>query len=272
MSVKPVFGTGSPNLLALPYQQSYSQPMSTNPLQSFVARLRLRTPLRLEEQDAVLSLPAETVRIKGHRDLVALGQQTDSSYLVVSGVIGRFSQLRNGVRQIVALHIPGDMADLCSVALPKTSWAFHALTSAEVLRISHADLIAISAQYHNIAVAFWRDCVADMAVMSEWIVSVARRPAEAKIAHLLCEMRCRYKQAGMLALDGSYVFAVTQLQIAEVLGITAIHANRMIRSLKDRGLASVSKSAVEIHDWAGLVELAEFDTAYLHLDNNHAER
>ncbi len=246
--------------------------MSSNPLRSFVARLLLRTSLSVEEQEAVLSLPAETVRIKGRRDLVALGQQTNSSYLVVSGVIGRFSQLRNGIRQIVALHIPGDMADLCSVALPKTSWAFHALTSAEVLRISHADLIAISDRYHNIAVAFWRDCVVDMAVMSEWIVSVARRPAEAKMAHLFCEMRCRYKQAGMLALDDSYVFPITQLQIAEVLGITAIHANRMIRSLKDRGLVSASKSGVKIHDWAGLVELAEFDTAYLHLDHIRAER
>ena len=245
--------------------------MSANRLQPFVSRLLLRNPLSAEEQDALLSLPAETVCIKGHRDLVGLGQQTDSSYLVVSGVVGRFSQLANGIRQIVALHIPGDMADLCSVALPKTSWAFHALTSAEVLRVSHADLIAVSDRYHNIALAFWRDCVVDMAVMSEWIVSVARRPAEAKMAHLLCEMRCRYKQAGMLALDDSYAFPLTQTQIAEVLGITAIHANRTIRSLKERGLVSLSKSAVVIHNWPSLVELAEFDRAYLHLDETGAE-
>ena len=245
--------------------------MSANRLQPFISRLLSRTSLSAEERDALLSLPAETICIKGHRDLVALGQQTDSSYLVLSGVIGRYSQLRNGIRQIVAIHISGDMADLCSVALPKTSWAFHALTSAEVLRVSHSDLIAVADRYHNIALAFWRDYVVDMAVMSEWIVSVARRPAEAKMAHLLCEMRCRYNQAGMLALDGSYAFPLTQTQIAEVLGITAIHANRTIRSLKERGLVSLSKTAVVIHDWSGLVELAEFDRAYLHLNETGAE-
>lgn len=240
--------------------------MTSHPLQPFVDRLLLRTPLSVEEQDAVLSLPTHPVRIKGHYDLVALGEQTDSSYFIVSGVVGRFSQLENGVRQIVALHIPGDMADLCSVALPKTSWAFHALVGTRVLRIPHVDLINIADRYQNIAIAFWRDCVVDMAVMSEWIVSVARRTAEAKLAHLLCEMRCRYKQGGMLAHDGSYVFPITQFQIAEVLGMTGIHVNRMVRSLKERGLASVTKAAVVIHDWPGLVQLAEFDAAYLHLN------
>ncbi len=240
--------------------------MTVHALQPFVDRLMLRSLLDDEEQDALLSLPAQRVQVKKHYDLVALGQQTEASYLVLSGVIGRFSQLRNGVRQIVALHIPGDIADLCSVALPKTSWAFHALASADVMRIAHADLLAIADRYHNIATAFWRDCVVDMSVMSEWIVSVARRPAEAKIAHLLCELRCRYEKAGLLARDGSYVFPITQMQIADILGITAIHTNRMIRSLRERRLASVAKASVVIHDWPGLMRLAEFDAAYLHFD------
>ncbi len=240
--------------------------MTANVLQPFVDRLMLRSPLGEEQQQALLSLPVQQVHVKKHYDLVALGQQTDASYLVITGVIGRFSQLRNGVRQIVALHVPGDIADLCSVALPKTSWAFHALASVEVMRIAHADLLSIADRYHDIAIAFWRDCVVDMSVMSEWIVSVARRPAGAKIAHLLCELRYRYEKAGLLARDGSYAFPITQMQIADILGITAIHTNRMIRSLRERHLASVAKARVVIHDWQGLMRLAEFDAAYLHFD------
>jgi len=244
--------------------------MISNSNQPLVDRLRLRSPLTAEEQNALLCLPFEEATVRGNRDLVALGEQTEASYLVVSGVIGRFSQMRSGVRQIVALHIAGEMADLCSVVLPKTSWAFHAFAPTTILRIAHSDLITVADQYPNIAQAFWRDCVADMAVMSEWSVSVARRPAEAKLAHLLCELRCRYKQAGLLAIDGFYPFTATQVQIAEVLGITAIHLNRMIRSLRERGLATLSKAGVVIHDYQSLARLAEFDPAYLHLDEQPA--
>ena len=236
------------------------------PLQPLVDRLLLRSVLGEEEQDAILSLPSRSVQVPSQHDLVALGKQTDAAYLVQDGVIGRYSQMRDGVRQIVALHIAGDMADLCSVALPKTSWAFQALVPSVVLRVSHADLLRVSDRYPTAAAAYWRDCVADMAVMSEWIVSVARRPAEARLAHLLCELNCRYRQAGLVAEGSAFAFPVTQPQLAEILGLTAIHVNRMIRLLRERRLATFSKGTVTIHDWSALAHLAEFDAAYLHLD------
>ncbi len=240
--------------------------MSPHALQPLVDRLLLRSTLDDQEQQALLDLPARAMELPGNYDLIKSGENTDVSYLVASGVLGRFSQMADGVRQIVALHIAGDMADLCSVALPRTSWTFHSLTPSSVVRITHADLAAVADRFPNIAMAFWRDCVADMAVMSEWMVSIARRPAEAKLAHLLCEMRHRHEQAGLIAADGSFTFPVTQLQIAEVLGLTPIHVNRMARLLRERGLAVLSRASVKIDDLEGLIRVAEFDPAYLHLD------
>lgn len=240
--------------------------MSDCPLQPLLDRMLLRSSLSEQEQQALLALPARAMQFPGNYDLVALGQQTESAYLVINGLIGRFSQMRNGIRQIVALHIAGDMADLCSVALPKTSWAFHALVPTSVMQISHADLIAVADRYPNIALAFWRDCVADMAVMSEWIVSIARRPAEAKLAHLLCELHCRYRQVKLLEDSGAFALPVTQTQLAEILGMTAIHVNRMIRSLRERGWVVFNRHEIVIQDWPNLVNLAEFDPSYLHLD------
>ena len=236
------------------------------PLQPLVDRLLLRSILSDEERDAILSIPSRALNLRGQSDLVALGEQTEAAYLVLEGVVGRYSQMRNGVRQIVALHIAGDMADLCSVALPKTSWAFHALLPTTVLKIAHADLLRVADRYPNVATAYWRDCVADMAVMSEWIVSVARRPADARLAHLLCELHCRFKQVGLVSEDGVFVFGVTQMQLAEILGLTSIHVNRTIRSLRERGLVTMSKGCVTVHDRRALARVAEFDSAYLHLD------
>lgn len=246
--------------------------MPVSPIQPLIDRLLLRSELSDEEQTALRDLPADLVELPGARDLVALGEQTEFSFLVTEGVVGRFSQIRNGVRQIVALHIAGDMADLCSVALPKTSWAFHALVPTSALRIAHVDLNRVADRYPRIAKAFWRDCVADMAVMSEWIVSLARRPSDAKLAHLLCELHCRYKQAGLLQADGSYAFTATQAQVAEILGITSVHVNRMIRSLRERGLATIGRGGVQIHDWPQMARLAEFDVAYLHLNERDSTR
>jgi hypothetical protein len=163
------------------------------------------------------------------------------------------------------MHITGEMADLCAVVLPRSSWAYQALIPSTVLRIAHADLLTLCERYPAIAKPFWRDCIVDMAIISEWMVSIARRPAESRLAHLICELQCRYEQAGQIASDGSFCFPVTQAQLADILGMTSIHANRMIRSLREKGLATISKSVIAVSDRPALERLAEFSSNYLHL-------
>jgi len=94
---------------------------------------------------------------------------------------------------------------------------------------------------------------------------LARRPADSRLAHLICELECRYAQAAQIAADGSFSFPVTQAQLAEILGITSVHVNRMVRSLREKGLATISKSAIAVHDRPALKRLAEFSSDYLHL-------
>ena len=95
--------------------------------------------------------------------------------MVVDGLVGRFGQDRDGVRQITCLYIPGDMADLPSVVSPKAGWALGALTSTTILHVPHADLRRLAAKHPGIAEAFWRDCVADGSLFSEWVVNVGWR-------------------------------------------------------------------------------------------------
>jgi CRP-like cAMP-binding protein len=156
--------------------------------------------------------------------------------------------MRSGVRQIVALHLFGEMADLCSVVLPKTSWTYQALVPTTVIRIPHGDLLDLVDAYPAIAKAFWRDCIVDMAIMSEWLVGIARRPADARLAHLICELNHRYEQAEQVLSDEAFSFPITQGQLADVLGLTSIHVNRMTKSRRERGLAEISRSQISIMD------------------------
>jgi CRP-like cAMP-binding protein len=255
----PLFGENDPG--AAPRRIA----TAASPFETFVNRLLLRSPLDDAEIAAIVRLPWQSDRVAAGQELVGFGERTSMTYLVEAGAIGRYSQMRNGARQIVAMHIAGEMADLCAVVLPKSSWAYQALIPSTVLQIAHADLLGLCTQYPAIATAFWRDCTVDMAIMSEWMVSIARRPAESRLAHLICELQSRYQQARLTAPDGSFTFPVTQAQLADILGITSIHVNRMVRSLRERGLASVSKSVVAVHDRPALERLAEFSPDYLHL-------
>jgi CRP-like cAMP-binding protein len=238
--------------------------MIDDPLEAFVQRLALHTALDDEDLAALRALPVTAKALAAHRDFIRLGDSSDHSYLVASGIVGRFSQMRSGARQIAALHIPGDMADLCSVVFPQSSWAFQALCRVEVLCIPHAALRDIARKRPRIAEAFWRDCVVDLSIMSEGMLTLGRRTAIARIAHLLCEMSCRHRQAGMVAED-HFAWRLRQAHVGDLLGLTPVHVNRMFRMLREQGLVTFSGEMVTIHDFAALARIGEFDPVYLRL-------
>jgi len=238
-------------------------PSNQSNLQSFLNRLTSRSLLTKQEQQAVLDLRGHTEQVQSNRDFVKLGERTDHASLVVAGYVGRFDQNSNGARQITAIHIPGDMADLHSVVQPEATSALQALSTATIVRIPHAEIRTASAAYPAIAEALWRDCMVDASILAQWIVNVGRRDARARIAHLLCEMTTRLGVAAHGAI--MFPFPVTQMQLADVTGLTPVHVNRTLQALKREGLAEVRHN-VFIYEWDALSQVADFDAQYLQMD------
>jgi CRP-like cAMP-binding protein len=234
-------------------------------LKPFLDRLRLRSPLSKEEIEAAGALPVSLLKAKTNSDFVRPGERLDHACLVVEGLVGRLEQTASGARQITALHIPGDMADLHSVVLPKTSWALQALTSSTIARVPHSALVETADRFPALARAFWRDCTVDASIIANWAVSLGRRNAKSRFAHLLCELRCRYNAIGRVR-DRSFELPMTQSHMGDVLGLTPIHVNRMARELREDGLANVASRGVEVLNWDRLQAVADFDPAYLHLE------
>jgi CRP-like cAMP-binding protein len=234
-------------------------------LQLFVDRLASRSVLTDEEVSALLNLNGQMKQVRAHVDIVRLGDYVDHSCLVVDGLVGRFGQTNEGARQITCLHVPGDMGDLPSVVSPKSAWGLGALTSATILRLPHGDLRRVAAKHPGIAEAFWRDCVADGSIFSEWVVNVGRRDALSRLAHLLCEMAIRLERAG-LGDRHSFPLPITQTDLADATGLTSVHVNRMMRELRTRSIATAQAGLVTIQDWEQLVSTADFDPAYMLLD------
>lgn len=236
---------------------------STTALQRFVHRLTSRSVLTQEEQSAILDLPGTAEQVGPNRDFVPLGSRIDHSCLVVAGLVGRFGQNSEGGRQITALHIRGDMADLHSVVQQVPTSALQALTVSTLLRVPHQALRRLSARYPAVAEAFWRDCMVDTAILAQWVVNVGRRSARQRIAHLICEMATRYHGA-QVGNDITFDLPITQHQLADASGLTPVHVNRTLQKLPESNIVSWSRGhVVHVAGWAELKRIADFEAEYL---------
>lgn len=234
-------------------------------LRLFTNRLRERSALDETQVAAILALPGRLHDYEPRIDVVRLGEKTDHACLIVDGLVGRFGQVIDGRRQITALHIPGDMCDLHSVVIPRVSWALQTLSPSTILRIPHRALRALARQSPDISEAFWRDCSVDASVLSQWVVNVGRRDALQRVAHMLCELAVRMESVHLGSRAG-FRLEATQAQIADATGLTAVHVNRIYATLRGEGAVEIKAREVRVLDWDRLVEIADFDESYLHLE------
>jgi CRP-like cAMP-binding protein len=239
-------------------------------LAPYLARLNRRSILTDDEQALILALPTRVQQVRPNEDFVRLGERVDHACFVVEGLVARFDQNVQGGRQITALHIPGDMPDLLSVVQPAATSALQALSTSTILKIPHSAIRELASAHPAIAEAFWRDCMVDAMILAQWIVNVGRRDALARLAHLLCEMACRYH---ILSNDDelTYEMPMTQVQLADVTGLTPVHVNRSLKKLAETG-TSIRFGHVVIASWDALTKVGDFDRGYLQEDIDQSDR
>jgi len=239
---------------------------STLALQNFVGRLAALSPLSNEDAAVLLRLPVETTRLRGNSDILAPGETHDWACLVVSGIVARFVQLRDGSRQYTAFHMPGDMADIHRVATAAAGSALQTLSTAIIIRVSAKELKAAALASPAITRAFWAYAAVDAALLSQWVVNLGRRDAKSRMAHFLCEIGIRSEQSG-LGDRTDFILDASQAQIGDALGLTPVHVNRTLKSLKESKLVSTDGRIIRVLNWPALAALGDFDPTYLQLDN-----
>jgi CRP-like cAMP-binding protein len=237
-------------------------------LQPFINRLTVRSVLTDEEQHGILALPTHPIRLSAKQDFVHINEVSTYCCFIASGMVGRFGQTREGARQTTAFHIPGDMVDLHSAVRPVGIGGLNALCETIILRVPHTEIRALAARFPAVAEAFWRDCMLDAAVLMQWVVNIGRRDARTRLAHILCEMAIRSGEDREILCD--YALPVTQEQLADAAGLTSVHVNRSLKALSD--VVSLKGGRAQIHDWAALAELGEFDATYLTSDTTQERR
>lgn len=234
-------------------------------LSRFLDRLLTRSTLSTHEQQAILDLPSHAHQIRANWDIVSPGRTVEHACLLAHGLGARFDQMADGRRQITAIYVRGDMCDLHSVVAPTAAWGIAALSTTTVLHVPHRDLRELATAHPAIALAFWRDVTADASVLAKWVGNVGRRDARSRIAHLLCETGIRMEEAD-LGTRTCFPFEITQQQLADATGMTAVHVNRTMQALRGERVIQTDGRTIHVHDWDRLADIAEFDPAYLLLD------
>jgi CRP-like cAMP-binding protein len=163
----------------------------------------------------------------------------------------------------MAYLIPGDACDVHVALLKQMDHSIGSLSPCKVAFLSDEAVTRIISENGNLARALWWSTLVDEAVTREWLVNMGRRDAEKGIGHLLCEMLLRSRAVG-LAADDSFPMPLTQEELADTLGISSIHMNRMLQGLRGKGLIATDGKRVTVKDLAALMDFVGFDPTYLH--------
>ncbi len=192
------------------------------------------------------------------------GEESSACSLILDGCAFRQKVVRNGARQIISFHFPGEFIDLQSSMLAVNDHGVQALGSCTLAVVPKKALLALIGQRPQLAQAALFDTLLEAALFRDWVVNVGRRNARTRIAHLLCELATRLGPADE---NGRvYHLPLTQEHIADATGLTSVHTNRTIQGLRREGLISLAYGRLVVHDWNALRSTGDFSELYLHRD------
>ena len=232
-----------------------------NPL---TLRLENYVALDIDDRRMLDHIVAASRDVAAGEHVVGDGDDPKGVRLIIEGLACRYKILPDGKRQIVAYMVPGDFCDLYAFVLGQRNRNIAAISPCRVVDIS-SEQIAAMTNRPRLGRALWRTSLVDESILSEWIVNIGARAAEARIAHFLCEMILRLQIVGLADLTGAYL-PITQSDLADTLGLSLVHTNRSLQHLRARGLFTLSRSRLEIPDFDRLADVSFFDRTYLHLD------
>ncbi|UVF22394.1 Crp/Fnr family transcriptional regulator (plasmid) [Microvirga terrae] len=236
---------------------------------ALIRKLESIAHLTPEETAALQRLPLHLKTVAADQDIVSEGDTASECCLIVAGFACRYNITAAGKRQILSFHISGDIADLQSLHLTVMDHSLGALIPCKLAFIQHDDLRALMRAHPRLGDLFWRDTLIDAAVFRQWVVNVGRRPALTRMAHLLCELLVRLR-AVELVEDHAFDLPVTQADLADAMGLSNVHVNRVSQELRKLGLIAFQGKTLRVLDWEGLKTTGEFDPTYLHLAKKDA--
>ncbi len=228
----------------------------------FARKLSAFVALAPQDLLVLTELHARRRSFPAGRDMVHQGQKDQTAYILTKGWVCSYKLLSGGTRQIVDFQIPGDFLGLRSVLLRTSDHNVEPITKVEAAEVHASDLFEAFARTPRLATAMLWAASRDEAMLVEHLVGIGRRNAAERMAHFLLELAARLRLVGMGTKSG-YDCPLSQYLMADALGLSAVHVNRVLRELREAGLVTFQNGMVTFDDFEGLVRFADFDRSYL---------
>src|SRR5215203_2124901 len=241
-------------------------PKTFNPGLAVASRLEAFARLSSDDRAALAQLGRNHRFVDARRDVIAEGDCPRHVHLLLEGWACRYKTLPDGKRQIVGLFIPGDFCDLNIYILNHMDHSIGAITRVKVAMIGPDAMSALTVDRPRITQALWWHVLVSSAIQREWMLSLGQRSAYERLGHLLIELYLRLRVVGR-AHDGQCDFPLTQDDLADATGLTAVHVNRTLQDLRRDGLIELERRQLQILKLDRLMEVCMFNPNYLHLDH-----
>jgi len=231
---------------------------------AFVRKLSSFEPLNVDDQNWLVSVSSKTKGVAAGSALIREGDNPENVIMILDGFAMRYKTTFEGRRQIFAYFVPGDFCDLHVAMLKTMDHSIATLSACRVAYLSPGIIHELTERRPSLTRALWMCSLVDEATLREWLVNLGQRSAPQRISHLFCELHERM-MAVSLADDGSFELPLTQVELADTMGLSVVHVNRSLKELREAGLVSHRDRRIMIPNVSRLKEYSDFDPSYLHL-------
>lgn len=218
-----------------------------------------------QEHQLYISLLTSVITL--HSSYEFIHRENDEVLLpvVLEGLVCRYAMLRDGSRQVTAIYVPGDMCEVLNIFENRTRHFLMAITPCRIAVVSNGSLTRAIKDNFCLALAVWHEAMHQGAISEQWLVRVGRQSARSSLSHLLCEIVFRLRLYSNADTPPAFELPLTQEILADACGCTAIHVNRVMRSLRDEGLVEVQHGRIGISDLDRLSAIGDFCSDYLNV-------
>lgn len=220
-------------------------------------------PLKEIDQQLLNNIVKDVRHVGAGVTIIHEGDPPSHVRLILRGLACRSKITPDGHRQILAYLVPGDFCDLHVALLGQMDHSIVTLSGCDVVDIPLRTIDVMTAR-PDLARALWWATLVDEGTLREWLVNLGTRDAKQKIAHLFCELLVRFRAVGLADTD-EFRLPITQQDLADTVGLTSVHVNRVLQSLRQQGLIEFEDKVLTICKLDELVAISNFNPNYLHL-------
>ncbi|MGU3539266.1 Crp/Fnr family transcriptional regulator [Methylobacterium sp. A54F] len=235
-----------------------------------IRKLEHFTKLAPEDVQALEEAAGVRRRQFGAREeIIAEGENPDHVSLILDGWACRYKHLVDGRRQVISFFLPGDLCDPHVFILREMDHSIGTITPVLLAEIPRETVADLTGRHPRITQALWWEMLVTSAVQREWIVNLGQRSAIERLGHLLCELFVRLQTVGLTSGSSCHL-PLTQLDLADAMGLSNVHVNRTLQELRAAGLIDLRGKTLCIPDLDALMRASLFNPNYLHLGHEGA--